>query len=513
MAVVAINTLTTPIILNSGTLTASAPILNLSQTWNNAGVTFTGAKLNVTDTASASGSLLMDLQVGGVSQFSVSKLSGSIISNGSLILGSVNGVQVPATGNYFVQSRLALTSSADGILVLNNWAKTQSASLAVEAANTLALRNSTSAQAFRVYNTYTDASNYERGFIGFAGGSQFLVGTSQLGTGAARHLVFQTSGTDRWYINSASGYFLAATDNAYDIGASGANRPRDGFFGRNFTVGNALIMGAGGGSITWNGRNQLSSPADAVQRLSNNAGTITTDITLSGASAVGGSTAAFGGSIVSGGNVQVVSAGGFSWLGGKGGITQATDGVFTLNNNAGTNSVSLTVGASNLLTLNGGITAGGTIRAGASSRIGWAGVSQIYGGATNGNIVLSNAAATDFSLLQFGGTTSSFPAIKRNGVHVEIRLADDSARTGLLVGSVESAGTVTAGGAVVATTYSKTTAKTVATLDAAATAGAGARSFVTDATVSMAAGIGTIVVGGGANAVPVYSDGTNWLIG
>lgn len=45
----------------------------LAQTWNAAGTTFTGLKLNVTDTASASGSLLIDLQVGGASKFKVTK--------------------------------------------------------------------------------------------------------------------------------------------------------------------------------------------------------------------------------------------------------------------------------------------------------------------------------------------------------------------------------------------------------------------------------------------------------
>lgn len=56
-------------------------------------------------------------------------------------------------------------------------------------------------------------------------------------------------------------------------------------------------------------------------------------------------------------------------------------------------------------------------------------------------------------------------------------------------------------------------ALTVATLPSAATLGAGARSFVTDANATHAAGLGTVVAGGGANAVPVYSDGTNWRIG
>jgi hypothetical protein len=62
-----------------GTITASAPILDLSSTWNNAGVTFTGLKYNVTDTASAAGSLLMDLQVGGNSKLRVSKTDGVVM--------------------------------------------------------------------------------------------------------------------------------------------------------------------------------------------------------------------------------------------------------------------------------------------------------------------------------------------------------------------------------------------------------------------------------------------------
>ena len=51
---------------------------------------------------------------------------------------------------------------------------------------------------------------------------------------------------------------------------------------------------------------------------------------------------------------------------------------------------------------------------------------------------------------------------------------------------------------------------TVATLPSAATAGVGARSFVSDATLAVFA---STVAGGGANKVPVYSDGTNWKIG
>lgn len=44
----------------------------------------------------------------------------------------------------------------------------------------------------------------------------------------------------------------------------------------------------------------------------------------------------------------------------------------------------------------------------------------------DGVIRLKNFAGTDFGLLQFGGTTSSFPALKRSGTELQARLADDS---------------------------------------------------------------------------------------
>jgi hypothetical protein len=52
--------------------------------------------------------------------------------------------------------------------------------------------------------------------------------------------------------------------------------------------------------------------------------------------------------------------------------------------------------------------------------------------------------------------------------------------------------------------------KTVATLGSAAGLGAGAKDFVSDANATTFA---SIVAGGGANNIPVYSDGTNWRIG
>lgn len=54
---------------------------------------------------------------------------------------------------------------------------------------------------------------------------------------------------------------------------------------------------------------------------------------------------------------------------------------------------------------------------------------------------------------------------------------------------------------------------TVATLPEAAVGLTSTRAFVSDASTTMALGVGTEVAGGGANAVPVYCDGAAWLIG
>ena len=65
-------------------------------------------------------------------------------------------------------------------------------------------------------------------------------------------------------------------------------------------------------------------------------------------------------------------------------------------------------------------------------------------------------------------------------------------------------------GSIKSTTTVKSGSYAVAGLPSAATAGAGARAFVTDANATTFL---SVVAGGGSNKVPVVSDGTNWLIG
>jgi hypothetical protein len=62
-----------------------------------------------------------------------------------------------------------------------------------DAANTLALRNGTNAQTFNIYNTYTDASNYERFKLGWDS-NEFKFINDAAGTGVTRGMRFVTSG-------------------------------------------------------------------------------------------------------------------------------------------------------------------------------------------------------------------------------------------------------------------------------------------------------------------------------
>ena len=67
------------------------------------------------------------------------------------------------------------------------------------------------------------------------------------------------------------------------------------------------------------------------------------------------------------------------------------------------------------------------------------------------------------------------------------------------------------GGIVPPTVY--TLAAGATQIPSAVTSGVGARAFVSDANATIIAGLGLTAAAGGANKVPVYSDGANWLIG
>lgn len=86
----------------------------------------------------------------------------------------------------------------------------------------------------------------------------------------------------------------------------------------------------------------------------------------------------------------------------------------------------------------------GVLTAGATSNLGFTGRSLISS-ASDGVLMLSNNAASAFTRLQFGGTTSSFPSIKRNGAALNFRLSDDSADASITASNITASGAITVG--------------------------------------------------------------------
>lgn len=74
------------------------------------------------------------------------------------------------------------------------------------------------------------------------------------------------------------GDILFSPDASFDIGKTGATRPRDGFFSRNITIGgtfvssNSIFAGASS-TIGFNGRSALQSSTDGILTLFNSGGT------------------------------------------------------------------------------------------------------------------------------------------------------------------------------------------------------------------------------------------------
>ncbi len=173
---------------------ANVPISNLTTTWNNVATTFTGIKLNVTDTASAAGSLLMDLQVGGVSRANITK-TGNLFLRGNTQNWVLDGNNVPNQLGFYangVAGGFGVTASGCTTLGLS-FAVTVSATpdvlLARDAANTLAQRNGVNAQTHRIYGTYTDGSNYRRLTKTMSTGGVAEIKPEGAGTGASGNVL------------------------------------------------------------------------------------------------------------------------------------------------------------------------------------------------------------------------------------------------------------------------------------------------------------------------------------
>jgi hypothetical protein len=129
----------------------TVPLYQLSDIWSDVAQAYAAIRMNVSDGGHADGSLLLDLQRNGISQFSVEP-DGALV-----ILSDIK----------FVRD----ASQAPG----------------AQPGTALALRSGTKAQTLRVYNTYTDDNNFERGFFGWVAAPNVLgIGNVGVGSGITR---------------------------------------------------------------------------------------------------------------------------------------------------------------------------------------------------------------------------------------------------------------------------------------------------------------------------------------
>lgn len=168
-------------------------IFDMADTWNDAGTTFTGIKMNITDTASAAGSLLMDLQVGGVSQFAVDKTGRTFFGEDDVFIYRPTTNVLAVVANNFLSAAFrnngvnVSSAGAFGFNTTTSGASTPDTFIARDASGIIAQRNGANAQKSRVYNTFTDFSNGEWLEAGFDSNAAILRPQAN-GTGTVRDL-------------------------------------------------------------------------------------------------------------------------------------------------------------------------------------------------------------------------------------------------------------------------------------------------------------------------------------
>ena len=533
--------------IDQGTLTDDAQALNITSTWNDAADTFTLIKADVTDTASAAGSNLLDLQVGGTSKFNVASSGATTISGSGLVDGDlrVNRIDTRSTGYVTIgygsasrgtmavmQTKVSLQSvTALAWSSTTNHLNVSDLILARDAANTLAQRNGVNAQTFNIYNTEdTSLTNYERAHIGWNDTADtFVIGTEAAGTGVVRQIrlagnVIASTGSTGLYSN-----FIGV-----DAGLNNINSNNNGFGDnalRNVTSSSSNT--AVGGYALHGAYFANTNTAVGFYAMYNTSGS---DNAALGANALF--------NVQGSNNLGLGSQAGRYQVGGTTPLQVVSDSVFIGTSTKGVKPSTLTgtTGAFKALVNNAAVVIGdttvnlddtvltGIIYQGNTFTV--AGDSQVYRvtatATASANAITALAfepaakvAWTDNAILtvdpSYDNQLVLGHAAESLGANTVV-LGNDSIVTTALKGNVGIATTtptvaLDVSGSIAATGTIKATPTTVAALPAASTAGAGARTFVTDSDNSLSSHHGQTVIGGGSNFVPVYSDGTNWIVG
>ena len=190
-----------PLVLTGGTLAGatSRPLIDAAQTWSNVGTTFTALKVNITNINSAAASLLLDLQVGGTSQITVSR-AGLLTTVGNVKSGADfdSASTTPAfkaTGATLMQlynaggitGYVAVGAAGCGLVIDNN-----SIDVILTRAGTRTLQFGKADAATALAQT-TQVQSVAAGNGNTAGADWTFQGSLSNGSGAAGKIIFKSS--------------------------------------------------------------------------------------------------------------------------------------------------------------------------------------------------------------------------------------------------------------------------------------------------------------------------------
>ena len=466
--------------LSGATITADAPVLNMSQTWNNGAVTFTGLKFNAAGTSdanSASGSLLMDLQVGTASQFSVSKTGALQLKSGGSLQAYLQGRAGTAFTVYssggvgMLDAQLAGTTirnvgfyafgsgsdaSAGGDTFLSRRAAANlrlgAADAAAPVAQTLSVQSITGTNASAA--AYPFKITGAQGTGNAAGGSIIFQVAPAGGSGAV-----QNTPVDALTIDGAT-RGTVFHPGAFQSGGISFTGSTANFYSRSpgvldFAAGNTLLLEINGsssitmssdvafrwastaGSTGASGAADLILARDAANTLALRNGThaqlFRVYSTYNGTNDAYGAIGAAVNLDGTAGDANTLYIGSQK----KGSPTALTKLAIQVD---GTTRLDYNVSNANQWFIGGAVVQLNTLwaavdlRAGSGSSIYWNARSQMKSPA-DGDLKISNLAETDFGRLMFGGTSNAFPALKRVSANLQVIAADGTSSAGLIVGN------------------------------------------------------------------------------
>ena len=203
---------------------ATQNIYSLTDIWNAAGTTFQAIRMTVTNTASQAASSLMQLVVGTISRFDVNVDGTTTVNkNAAAAPTPITGSAVTAAGVDAAAAIVSLDSFGGLTGFYGRRAQgTNASKTAITSGNGLSIFAGLGYDG----SAYTGPAGRvlfasSEGWSGTAHGTEILFSTTPNGSTVAAL-------TNRWRMTN-DGHFVAVTDNASDIGATGATRPRNVF--------------------------------------------------------------------------------------------------------------------------------------------------------------------------------------------------------------------------------------------------------------------------------------------